>query len=292
MKENYPCFHLSAGELLRAETKKEDSPHRELIETCLVSGNIVPVEISLALLENAMREAAEEHGKELIFLVDGFPRNFDNLDGWIRCMKGVATVWGVLNYQCPLEELERRILNRAKDSGRSDDNLKSARKRFGTFERETVPVVDTLRHVEKLLEEDNQPSLRVFDISGDQTVENVWRDTQRAMDRMISYDVLSAQSQLMDAVTTKNVDVYRKVCADEWFEEEGKSVEEVMDQQEGENESWEISNLKMSYISGSKVALEYDRTMGDNGKISEKRIWSHQGTQGWKNIHFQRLPAQ
>lgn len=207
-------------------------------------------------------------------------------------MKGVATVWGVLNYQCPLEELERRILNRAKDSGRSDDNLKSARKRFGTFERETVPVVDTLRHVEKLLEEDNQPSLRVFDISGDQTVENVWRDTQRAMDRMISYDVLSAQSQLMDAVTTKNVDVYRKVCADEWFEEEGKSVEEVMDQQEGENESWEISNLKMSYISGSKVALEYDRTMGDNGKISEKRIWSHQGTQGWKNIHFQRLPAQ
>lgn len=290
MKEKYPCFHLSAGELLRAETKKEESPHRELIETCLVSGNIVPVEISLSLLENAMREAANEYGKELIFLVDGFPRNFDNLDGWIRCMKGVATVWGVLNYQCPLDELERRILSRAKDSGRSDDNLQSARKRFATFERETMPVVETLRQVEKLQEDANEPSVRVFDIRGDQSVENVWKDTQRAMDRMISYDVLSAQSQLMEAVQTKNAELYRKVCADEWFQEGGKSAEEVLNLQEGENGSWKISNLKLGYISGTKVALEYDRSMGDV-KVTEKRIWSHQGTQGWKNIHFQRLPA-
>ena len=277
---------------MRAETKKEDSPHRELIETCLVSGNIVPVEISLSLLENAMREAAKEHGKELIFLVDGFPRNFDNLEGWVRCMKGVASVWGVLNYQCPLDVLEERILKRAKDSGRSDDNLQSARKRFATFERETVPVVDTLRHVEKVLEEDGLPSLRVFDITADQSIENVWKETQRAMNRMISHDVLTAQSELMHAIETKDADLYQKVCAEEWFEEEGKTASDVMAMQEGENGPSNVSNLKISYLANGKVAIEYDRVMKNNGKISEKRIWSHQGTKGWKNIHFARLPAE
>lgn len=290
LKENYPCVHLSAGELLRAETTKEDSPHKELIESCLVSGNIVPVEISLSLLEAAMKEAAKEHGTSLIFLVDGFPRNFDNLDGWIRCMKGVATAWGILDYQCPLEELERRILNRSEDSGRSDDNLQSARKRFATFDRDTVPVVDTLRRVECLLKERNQPALHVFYIRGDQTVEEVWSDTQDAMNRIISYDVLTAQSQLFESIRTQNVDLYRQLCADEWFEE-GKTAEEIMALQEG-NELGLVSNVQLSYISGTKVAVQYDHVLDGDIKVQEKRIWSHQGTMGWKNIHFARIPTQ
>ena len=293
MKENYPCVHLSAGELLRTETTKENSPHRELIESCLVSGNIVPVDISLSLLENAMKEAAAVHGTSLIFLVDGFPRNFDNLEGWIRCMsnKKVATVWGVLNYQCPLEELERRILNRAKDSGRSDDNLESARKRFATFENETVPVVDTLRRVEEMLRETGQPALRIFDISGDQTVENVWKDTQDALNKMISYDVLTAQAQLFESIKQKNSDLYQLLCADEWFEEDSPTA--ALEKHEWSENFPSISNVKMTFQSGTKVTIEYDCTLeSDQQVVHEKRIWSHEGTGGWKNIHFARSPAQ
>lgn len=277
---------------MRAETTKEGSPHKELIESCLVSGNIVPVEISLSLLENAMKEAAAVHGTSLIFLVDGFPRNFDNLEGWIRCMasKGVATVWGVLNYHCPLEELERRILNRAKDSGRSDDNLQSARKRFATFERETVPVVDTLRRVEEILQEKSHPALHIFDISGDQTVENVWEDTQDAMNQMISYDVLTAQSQLFESIETKNSELYRQLCAHEWFEEEFPEV--AFRRLEGGDGLGSISNVKVTFQSGTKVAIEYNRTLEGDLQVHEKRVWSHEGIGGWKNIHFARFPAQ
>jgi UMP-CMP kinase len=291
MKANYPCLHLSAGELLRAETTKEESPHKELIENCLVSGNIVPVEISLSLLEAAMKEAADAHGKSLLFLVDGFPRNFDNLHGWIKCMNRTTTVWGVLNYACPLEELERRILNRAKDSGRSDDNLASARKRFATFERETVPVVDTLRQVQELLTNSRQPSLQVFDIRADQTVEAVWQETQNAMNQMISNDVLTAHTLLLEAIQTKNVDLYRQLCAKEWFTD--KSAEQVMTKQEGDAVAvGPVSNVKISYISGTKVAIECDRVLPGDVVVQEKRIWSHQGKEGWKNIHFARLPLQ
>lgn len=38
--KEYPCVHLSAGQLLRDETKKEDSPHAALIEECIVAGKV------------------------------------------------------------------------------------------------------------------------------------------------------------------------------------------------------------------------------------------------------------
>jgi hypothetical protein len=36
-------------------------------------------------------------------------------------------------YQCPLPVLEARIVERGRDSGRSDDNLGSVKRRFRTF---------------------------------------------------------------------------------------------------------------------------------------------------------------
>ena len=41
----------------------------------------------------------KESGKEF-FLVDGFPRNKDNLDGWNRQMGTKTSVKGVLFYEC------------------------------------------------------------------------------------------------------------------------------------------------------------------------------------------------
>lgn len=35
-----------------------------------------------------------------------------------------------------------RILERAKTSGRNDDNIESLKKRFATFKNETMPIVD------------------------------------------------------------------------------------------------------------------------------------------------------
>ena len=48
----------------------------------------------------------------------------------------------MLYFECPYDELERRVKGRAKYSGRSDDNLQSLRLRFDTFKAETLPTVD------------------------------------------------------------------------------------------------------------------------------------------------------
>jgi UMP-CMP kinase len=54
------------------------------------------------------------------FLVDGFPRNKDNLDGWQREMSDKTDVIFVLVLHAPLEICIQRCLNRGQ--GRTDDN--------------------------------------------------------------------------------------------------------------------------------------------------------------------------
>ena len=50
----------------------------------------------------------KESGKEY-FLIDGFPRNKDNLDGWNKQMGSKADVRGVLFFECS-EKVEFFIL--------------------------------------------------------------------------------------------------------------------------------------------------------------------------------------
>ena len=68
--------HLSAGDMLRAErAKAETSAVGKLIDGHIRNGTIVPVEITCGLLDDAMTAAANPNG----YLVDGFPRNENNL---------------------------------------------------------------------------------------------------------------------------------------------------------------------------------------------------------------------
>lgn len=73
--------HLSAGDLLREERTKPDAEFGEIIETHIRNGTIVPVEITCSLLERAMQTSANPEKR---FLIDGFPRNEDNLNGWTK----------------------------------------------------------------------------------------------------------------------------------------------------------------------------------------------------------------
>ena len=48
-----------------------------------------------------------------------------------------------LNNNCILQEaMTQRITKRGESSGRTDDNMESLKKRFKTFEEETLPVID------------------------------------------------------------------------------------------------------------------------------------------------------
>lgn len=56
-------------------------------------------------------------------------------------MKDSVNLCGVLVYDLSLSSAQKRLLKRGETSGRSDDNLESIRKRFQTYQTETVPVI-------------------------------------------------------------------------------------------------------------------------------------------------------
>lgn len=69
--------HLSAGDLLREERQRPGSEYALMIEQKIRDGEIVPVEVTCALIMAAMNRSTPATR----FLIDGFPRNADNLAG-------------------------------------------------------------------------------------------------------------------------------------------------------------------------------------------------------------------
>ena len=51
-------------------------------------------------------------------------------------------------FDCPEEILEQRILNRGE--GRADDNIETIRKRFKTYQDQTLPVVEHYKTLDKV----------------------------------------------------------------------------------------------------------------------------------------------
>lgn len=79
------------------------------------------------------------------YLIDGFPRNQDNYDGWCSVMGNDAVVSRCLFFEADEAILIERIEERGKTSGRVDDNAESMKKRLITFNKESIPIVKMLK---------------------------------------------------------------------------------------------------------------------------------------------------
>jgi UMP-CMP kinase len=144
IQKEFDYVHLSAGDLLRAE-KEGSGETSEMINKILLDGGIVPAEITVGLLGKAMKSSGSKK-----FLIDGFPRNNDNLSIWYDLMSETSTISFVLNMDLSEEDMLIRLLERSKSSGRSDDNEETIKKRFKTFYKDTMPVLDMYSMAGKL----------------------------------------------------------------------------------------------------------------------------------------------
>ncbi|CAJ1438493.1 unnamed protein product [Effrenium voratum] len=163
--ETFGYLHLSAGDLLREERNRAGSEYGELINNYIKEGKLVPVEITIKLLRQAMMKYGWEGGR---YLIDGFPRSFDNLEGWESVIGNTVRVKFVLFFDVSEETMQARLVERGKTSGRADDNLESIKKRFVTFQRESMPVVEKF-HLQGMVRR----------MDAEQSAEQVWKDVQR-----------------------------------------------------------------------------------------------------------------
>ena len=162
--------HLSAGELLREE-QESDGPDAETIRTTLAAGQLAADEIVVRLLKESMETITRTTGRRN-FLLDGFPRSLSNLDAWYAAFGQDAELPTMLYFECPLPVLEKRILSRAKYTGRNDDNIESLRHRFDTFRARTLPTVELFRGKNKCIDIDTSQSRQaVFKVVESQLAE-------------------------------------------------------------------------------------------------------------------------
>lgn len=85
-----------------------------------------------------------------IFLIDGFPRNEENYNGFCESFQENAHIVCIIFLMCPQDVCIERCENRGKNSGRVDDNRVSLVKRFNTYNGETVPLVDKIEKENKV----------------------------------------------------------------------------------------------------------------------------------------------
>ncbi|KAI8645236.1 adenylate kinase-domain-containing protein [Parasitella parasitica] len=164
IKRDYEFVHLSAGDLLREEQKREGSEYGELIQNYIRDGLIVPMEVTIALLRNAMKESFEKEKKNR-FLIDGFPRKMDQAE---KFEETVVEPKFVLYFKCSEEVLLKRLLKRGETSGRVDDNIESIQKRFRVFEETSLPVIEAYEKKDK-----------VRQINSEQPIEDVYSEVEK-----------------------------------------------------------------------------------------------------------------
>ena len=167
--EKYKLIHFGAGDLLRAEAKK-DTEEGKLINSIISQGKIVPVKITCSLLKKAM----DESGKKNIFLIDGYPRNQDNIDGWNEVFGDNYKLITSIILGCDEELLEKRLLQRAQHSGRSDDKVEVIKKRFKVYVEQSQPIEAKLKLMGPFIE-----------VKADGTIDEVFQKIATQLDEKL-----------------------------------------------------------------------------------------------------------
>ncbi|KAF4614644.1 hypothetical protein D9613_002830 [Agrocybe pediades] len=178
--EDFDFCHLSAGDLLRAEQNREGSQFGDLIRTCIKEGTIVPMEVTIKLLENAMTAAMKERESTGTdgwkdgrgrFLIDGFPRKMDQA---VKFDETVCLSSMVIYFSTTEEVMLGRLLERGKTSGREDDNVESIKKRFRTYKSDTMPVIQYYSEQGKVAEVDSSGSIEEVHKAASKVVNDVF----------------------------------------------------------------------------------------------------------------------
>jgi adenylate kinase len=139
--KEFNLFYISTGDLLRKELAAETKLGLEA-RSIIASGGLVSDEIIVQVIEKTITEHPEANG----FLFDGFPRTYIQcyiLEGLM--MKLSTSLDCLISLEVDEETSVRRLLERGRTSGRTDDNETVIRNRLREYNEKTLPVLDFYR---------------------------------------------------------------------------------------------------------------------------------------------------
>ena len=134
--EKYGLVHISTGDLLREEVAAQTDLGKQA-KVIMDKGELVSDTIVIGMIRNKLEEHQDSPG----FIFDGFPRTVDQARELRKALSDYDERVGVMiSLEVAREELVKRLLNRGKETGRSDDNLETINNRIDVYDRQTMPV--------------------------------------------------------------------------------------------------------------------------------------------------------
>lgn len=135
--KRYNMGHISTGDVLRGEIKN-GTELGKLAKGYIDNGQLIPDELMIDILAKTY-DSLDKKG--VIF--DGFPRTIAQADALKKMLAERNQDMGMMIELVVDEEtLLARLLNRAKEQGRADDNEETIKKRFAVYHSQTEPLAE------------------------------------------------------------------------------------------------------------------------------------------------------
>ncbi len=137
LKEEYKLKHISTGDVFRYNIKN-NTEMGKLAKSYIDKGELVPDSVTIKMLRDEVESNPDANG----FIFDGFPRTTAQAKALDDLMASKdMQINATIALEADDEVLIERILERGKQSGRSDDqDEKSIRNRFGEYNEKTAPL--------------------------------------------------------------------------------------------------------------------------------------------------------
>lgn len=165
--EEFKYVHLSIGDLLREEAANPDSDLAAMINEHVMQGAVVPAEVTVNVLMNALRR--HEDWKHSKFIIDGFPRNVTQMEAFNTLIGDKVVLKACLFFDCAERNMKKRLLAHAdSEHARDDDTVDIIEKRIANFKND-APLLQRYFQYEGLLER----------IDANREIEKVWVDVQQ-----------------------------------------------------------------------------------------------------------------
>lgn len=138
LANRYEIPAISTGDIFRENVANETELGKQA-KAFMDRGEYVPDSLTNDLVRDRLSQPDASRG----FLLDGYPRTADQtveLDAIL--MQQGHKLDAVVQLTADSEELIRRLLGRAAQQGRADDNADVIRRRLAVYEEQTAPLTD------------------------------------------------------------------------------------------------------------------------------------------------------
>ncbi len=137
--KKYGFEHISTGDVLRSEIKN-GTELGKTAKSYIDKGQLIPDELMISILANVYDGFGKEH-KGVIF--DGFPRTIPQAVALKKMLSNRGhCITAMIELDVPEDELMKRLVLRGQQSGRSDDNEETIKKRLNVYHNQTSPLIE------------------------------------------------------------------------------------------------------------------------------------------------------